>query len=156
MTFVPATPADGLVGNRAFVIADVALTSPSTADITGPGTLTANGTATYGFANLRDTSDVPLPDGTRVQVSVLGGCNFRDRNNGCISSSGGTITNGAPSPNFGNVGHTRLFTITGGQVSVDLQAPASGTIVLFVLPAHANGTIIGGRAFTLKSIAVTP
>lgn len=156
VTFTPATPANARIGSHAFVVADVTLTSPASADVTGPGTVAPNGSAAYTVGNLRDTSNVPLPDGTRVAVSTLGGCNLRDVNGGCVDSAGGAITNGADTTNFGAVTHTRLFTVAGGAISVTFQAPAGGTTVLTVLPATPAGTIIGDRAFALKAVMVTP
>jgi hypothetical protein len=155
--FQPATPGNHRIGDRAFAIANVALTTIASGQIAGPGTLPANGSATYVVTDMRDTSNVPIPDGTIVQVSTLGNCNHRDIGGNCIFATQGTITNGTASATYGDTGHTRTFVVTNGQVSVDLQVPASGTLVLQVLPARlSDGTIIFARAFATKAIAVTP
>jgi hypothetical protein len=96
-----------------------------------------------------------VPDGAKVVVPTFGSCIHRDRNFGCIDSAGGAITNGAASPETVDPG-LKIFTVVDGAISVDLQAPASGTTVLHVLPANPAGTRIGPRAFALKSVMVTP
>ena len=101
------------------------MTSPASAQIAGAGSLPPNGSSTYVVTDLRDTSNVVIPDGTRVDVSTLGNCNHRDIGGGCIFATAGTITNGTPSATYGDVGHTRSFVVTNGQVSVDLQVPAN-------------------------------
>ncbi|HEV7734002.1 MAG TPA: Ig-like domain-containing protein [Candidatus Binatia bacterium] len=156
VTFVPATPTNTLIGSRAFAVAEVMLTSPASADVAGPGSLLAGTTGTYVVTDLRDTSNAPIPDGTLVIASTLGNCTFRDIAGNCIFAPEGTITNGVPSATYGDVGHTRRFTVTGGQVSIALQAPAGGTVVLQILPSNTQGQILGNRSFALKSIAVTP
>lgn len=156
ITFTPATPSNFRIGIRSFIVVDVGLTSPASGDIAGAGSVTANGTATYVVSNLLDTSGVPLPDGTVLLASTLGSCNFRDVNGFCVNSTGGAINGGAPSANYGAVTHTRAFTVTGGQISVPLQVPASGPVVLQILPATPGASLIGSRSFVLKSIAVTP
>jgi hypothetical protein len=153
--FLPATPAGVRIGSHSFVVADVALVPIDAGTVTGGGTLQAGTTATYTLSDIRDLAGTPVPDGTRIAVSTLTSCTHRDRNNSCLDSAAGMITNGVASTEGGGDG-LKLFTVSGGAISVDLQAPASGTIVLQFLPATPAGLRIGNRAFVLKTVMVTP
>jgi len=149
---LPAQPSGLRIGNRAFVIASVTLAGYQSADITGAGQVAPNGTATYVVSNIRDTSGNVIPDGANILVTAQAHC-FRDPDTGnCIPSLGGTITNGAIGPEgFG----FQAFTIAGGQISVQFQAPGgTGTSVLQFMPANPSNLRIGNRAFTLKSVSV--
>jgi hypothetical protein len=151
--FLPSTPAGARIGNRAFAVAPIVVAGMGSADIAGPGSVAATAQAVYTVTNVRDLNGTLLPDGTRVVVSTLGACNHRDPDNNCISSAGGSIVDGDVSPEFGNVGHTRVFTVVGGGFSFTYQAPAAGTSVLQLLPSRPTGARIGNRAFSIKSVS---
>ncbi len=114
------------------------------------------------FTNLLDLSNTPLPEGSVVAVSTLGGCTHRDRSNSCIDSAGGSITNGAQSPNLG-AGDLRIrnFVVMGGRVDVvfdpagiqlDVAATAISNVTL--LPTNPDGTVLGQQAFAVTPISL--
>lgn len=149
---LPAQANGYRVGNRAFAVASVTLAGYQSAEVSGPGQLAFNASGTYLVTNIRDTSGNLVPDGSKIVVTPQAHC-FRDPDtNGCVGSVGGAVTNGiASSEGFG----FRVFTVVGGQISVDYQAPGgAGAAVLQFLPANASGYRIGNRAFAIKSISV--
>lgn len=156
IAFLPATPAGLRIGQRSIANATIALRSIGGADIAGSGTIATNGSATYTVTNVVDTAGAPLPDGTRVAVSTLGGCTHRDPNGGCLFPAvEPSITNGTASSELSD-GRLRVFTISGGQLSINVQAGGAGAAVLQLLPARPDGTRIRDRSFAVKSITVTP
>ncbi len=151
---LPAQPNGSRVGNRAFTVIPVTIAGYQSVDVSGPGQIAPNATASYVLSNFRDTSGNPIADGNKIVVTPLANC-LRDPDTGnCVGSSGGTIINGTASPDGLGL---KSFTITGGQVTVQFQAPASpGTSVLQILPARPNDSRIGNYSFTLKSVSIQP
>ncbi|MGQ0735910.1 MAG: Ig-like domain-containing protein [Acidobacteriota bacterium] len=154
--FLPAQPDGTRIGIRAFAFASVAVVGMGSADIAGAGMVARGGQDVYTVTNVRDLNGTPLPDGTKVVVSTLGGCIHRDAGNNCISSSEGTLLGGDPSPEFADA-RTRVFTIQGGSFTFTFQAPAAaGTSVLQLLPSRPTGTRIGIKAFAIKAVTIGP
>jgi hypothetical protein len=158
LAFLPAQPNGQRIGDHAFIMADVTLTSFQSADIDGPGAVAPNGVAMYTISNIRDTAGNVVPNGAKIAVSTIDGCFNRQPDGACLSSAGGNIVNGEQSPELNAGDHRmKIFTVQNGSISVDFQAPAqTGTSVLQLLPAQPSGSRIGDRAFVLKSIAITP
>jgi hypothetical protein len=152
---LPATPSGNRIGFRAFAVADVSLAGYQSADVSGAGTLTPGGTATYTVSNIRDTSGNLVPDGSRIAVTADSIGVAGPDGSCCVSSAGGTVQNGdGASPNDG---HFRYFTVQSGAIGIQFQAPAgTGTSVLQLLPADPDGNRLGFRAFAIKSISVSP
>jgi len=150
---VPARPDGGIIGTRAFAAAGVTLAGYLDADIDGPGLLAPGATATYTVSAIVDTAGGTVPDGARIAASVADTGFTQPDGTGGIRSFGGTIVNGEPTPNDGRF---RTFTVSGGRIVVEVQATGGGPAVLHLVPARPDGTLIGTRAFTLKTIAFGP
>jgi hypothetical protein len=154
--FLPAGPDGVRIGNRTIAIGNVTLTGFASGVIIGAGTVARNATATYVVTDLLDTAGQPIPDGVKVAVSTLGGCNHRDADGTCINSLEGAITDGAQGPELGaGDNRIKIFEVQGGAISFTYQAPnAGGTTVLQILPARPSGHRVGNRAFAVRSVLV--
>jgi hypothetical protein len=152
---LPADAAGNRIGFRAFAVADVALTGYFSASVSGPGTLAPGAQATYVASSILDTAGNPVPDGARVAVTTLQIGVTAPDGTCCVNSTGGTILNGEGAAL--NDGRFTLFTVQGGSISIDFQAPVTaGTSVIQLLPADPAGNRIGFRAFAVKSVAIEP
>lgn len=110
------------------------------------------------FINLKDTSGNPLPDGSKVAITIHQiGVNFPD-GSCCVNSVGGTLVNGQGlSPNDARF---QVFTVQGGRVDViydPLGAGGMSTAVnavarLQVIPADASGSRIGFKATAVGEV----
>jgi hypothetical protein len=160
-------PQNGVrIGNRAFAIVPVALSSAtvSPANVsTMPASVFADGGTRQSIVtvtNITDAQGRRVPDGTRVVVSTLGGCNHRDASGNCINSAGGTIDSGAPSPEFGD-NRMRVHQVVDGAVQVvynsapiKLGQGQSATAVVQFLPATPAGVRIGNRTFATAAVTI--
>jgi hypothetical protein len=105
---------------------------------------------------LRDASGNVLPDGTRAAVTVapagsIIGCCY-------TSSAGGTLLNGATSPNGANY---VLGTMSGGQIQLDYSDTGisvgtnqTNTALVQVLPVNSGGTITSNSAIGTATITL--
>ncbi|MFZ4698475.1 MAG: Ig-like domain-containing protein [Candidatus Methylumidiphilus sp.] len=153
---LPAKPDGHRIGIETIARASVVLAGYQSGDVGGPGSIKAGETVTYTLTNLLDTSGKPIPDGAKIMASTLGSCYHRT-DGYCFNSAGGTLLGGANSPTFSGATHSKVYTVTGGQITVQFQAPAgSGTSVLHFLPAAPDGRRIGDWIFAAKSIVFGP
>lgn len=150
---IPAQPNDTYIGSRAFSVVPITLSAYQTADIAGPGEIAAGEQAVYVVSNIVDTSGNPVPDGSIV-LATMGSHGFDyPGTNANVPSAGGSVVNGTPSPSGLGL---RAFVVTGGEVSITVQAPAgSGTSNLQLIPGRPNNTYIGSDTFAVKAISVT-
>jgi hypothetical protein len=162
---VPARPDGSGIGNRAFVVVPITLSSASTQPINvavNPTSVLANAhdnRATVTVSNISDSLGNLVPNGTTVavtaqQISLVtpDGCCF-------INSAGGTIVNGTTSASDARF---QTLTVTGGQVQVSYSAapvavgtrqPTTARVQL--LPANPAGVVIGNRAFAVADVTLT-
>jgi hypothetical protein len=110
----------------------------------GPATmsLSANSTASVTFSGIKDSAGNMVPDGTTVAVTV-GSYITIVSGVGWVTSTGGTIVNGTPSPQNSNY---NIFTTLNGSVTVTYSTAGAsvGTASVQIVPATPNGNIIGG------------
>src|SRR5260370_12660255 len=149
-----------VLGMRAVSTQDVNVrSSPEGAIVSAsPGSLYADGGdhRSHVAIVLRDSSGSILPDGTRAAISVapsgsIVGCCY-------VSSAGGSLLNGAASPNGGNY---VLGTMSGGRISLDYSdsGVSVGTnqtqaAVVQVLPVNSAGSISSFNAIGTATITL--
>jgi hypothetical protein len=143
VSVVPADSAGNLLSISALGTATIRLNGTTSATASGPATIPRNGgTATITFSAIKDSGGNTVPDGTQV-VATVGDCvNRFSENGGCISSAGGTITNGGPYPSGGAF---RLFTVNNGSVSVDYSPQGASTVGPTVRISITSATFAGVR-----------
>jgi hypothetical protein len=139
--------ADGSVTSSAqFANAPVQLRGFGSATASGPATLSkSGGSGTITFAGIKDTAGHLVPDGTLVAVSAASGATI----NGCcfVSSTGGTIVDGSPSPSNSVF---RIFVVQNGSVTVT-YSPATagvGTANIQMTGAKPDGSVISSTAMS--------
>jgi hypothetical protein len=141
--FVRAAAVDGgILSSRALAVVNIKLRGTTSATASGPSSLGLNGgTGTVTFSGIRDSAGNIVPDGTVVAVGAQFTCAVRDVAGACMSSVGGTITDGTPS------GIYKLFTVTNGSVSVTYSTAGAsvGTARVYITGARADG-VIGATA----------
>jgi len=158
---LPANAAGDRIGSRTCVTAPVILSSAGTlpGNVTVlPASVLADGAdrrVVVTVSDIMDSTGNPVPDGTKVAVTARD-LNLVTPDNCCfISSARGTILNGTAAPADARF---RFFTVQGGTISIDVQAPAQANVTstLQLLPALPDGNRIGSRTFAVKAIAITP
>jgi hypothetical protein len=134
--------------NRTIGVGTVRLHGVTGTNASGPTSVPrTGGTGSVTFANITDNAGNVVPDGTPVAVTVMSDVAI----SGCcyVSSAGGTITNGNPSPNGG----WRWLTVQNGAVTVQYSSagassgnPARIQITAASLDGRplSNRTLIGG------------
>jgi len=134
--------------NQALGVGAIRLHGVTSTNASGPAAIPRNGgTATVTFANITDKAGNIVPDGTPVAVTVVSEATV----SGCcwVSSAGGTITNGNPSPNAG----WKWLTVQNGAVTVQYSPTGanSGTTARIQITAAtldgkplSNQTLAGG------------
>ena len=125
-------------------IAPIALRGISSATGNGPTTLSKNaGTVTVTFSGIKDSAGHLVPDGTLVAATVVNNATV----SGCcfVSSTGGTIVDGSPSPS----GATwRVFSVQGGSITLTYSASTAsvGTARIQITGAKADGSVFSSTA----------
>ena len=108
-----------------------------------------------------DAAGNPVPNGTKIAVSTLGGCSHQDQQGACINSAGGTIKNGVQSPDLADA-RIRVLEVLNGQVEaiyssegLALSTPQKATARVAFLPALSpGGQRIGIRAFAVADVTL--
>ena len=151
---------NNVLGTRAVSTQDINIRSSSDTAIisVSPGSLYADrgDHRSHVTIVLRNSNGVVLPDGTRVAVSVAQGSSII----GCcyVSSAGGSLLNGAASPNGGSY---VLGTMSGGHIALDYSDSGLGvgtnqtqTAVVQVLPVNSSGFISSSLAIGTATITL--
>ena len=151
LSVLPATPGANRIGTLPMAAASVTLVGPDSATFVGPATVSPGGSVSLTLTNLRDAAGNLIPDGARVAITTANWFN-RDGSFG-NGSAGGGLTGGVGTPNDGNF---RTFTVSGGQVTVTVNAPATANVtsVLSVLSADGTGNRNANRPFAIFAVRV--
>lgn len=143
---VPASTAGNVVITRVIGTAVVLLRGVTSAQASGPATLsrTSGATATVTFSGIKDAAGNDVPDGTVVAVTA-NNCSATDQNGYCNSSVGGTIVDGASSPSGSQ---WKAFTVTDGKITVTYSpgTAAAGKARIQVCPSRPDGVVIQTRS----------
>jgi hypothetical protein len=125
------------------VVGVLQLRGITSATAIGPETISRSSgeTATITFTGIADAAGTPVPDGTLVVASAAS-CAGREGNGVCVSSVGGTITDGAESPTGTQY---KVFTVQGGSVTVTYSPSGvpKGTARIQLIPADPDGNRVG-------------
>jgi len=163
---VSGRSSDSALSNVVIATAAIRLLGPSTVTVsTSPQNLTANGSpqsAQIVISNLVDSGGVPIPDGSKIALTVAD-CAAVYSNNTCISSVGGQLSAAGTTPGDGAVatGNSayRIFTVAGGQVqavysSSTIAAQVNETRIarLAVAPASYDGHVLSVFAIGVADI----
>ncbi|HKF22304.1 MAG TPA: carboxypeptidase regulatory-like domain-containing protein [Candidatus Angelobacter sp.] len=162
-----ANSADGLVSTANVASGSIKLVAPGSATISvNPANVFSDGgthTSAITITNLKAADGVtPIPDGSRIGISVVNGatfipgcCNIGSAG-GQILSAGTTAGDGTPSPSNGNFD---LFSIAGGQILATYAdtglASTIGqtqTVNVQLAPAASDGSIPTTAQFADASI----
>jgi|GEM_PF-1369078 len=160
---LPAMPSGNRIGNYAFSIVPVTLSSLQQTQVTvNPASLLADQNAanvtTIILTDIKDGAGNNVPDGTKIVATPQAHC-FRDPvTNGCVPSAGGTVTSGTPGPEgYG----FQVHTISGGSVQMTfasapvlVESRQAAVANVQILPAQGNGSRVGNRAFALAAVTL--
>jgi len=140
---VPLSSSGNVLTIDAVGVGTVNLHGVTSATANGPATLSlsANATGSVTFSGIKDSAGNTVPDGTVVDVTATG---YVAINNGSyVTSVGGTIVNGNPSPSGANY---KLFSTVNGSITVTYSTAGAsvGIANVQILPAQPNGTVYGG------------
>lgn len=151
LAVVPATPTANRIGNRPLAEASITLAGADSATFVGPATVSPGGSLSLTLTNLRDTAGNLIPDGARVAITAANWYN-RDGSFG-NGSAGGSLSGGVGTPNDGNF---RTYTVSGGQVTFTVAAPATANVnsVISVLSADGSGNRSANRPFATLAVRV--
>jgi hypothetical protein len=122
-------------------VAPIALRGISSATGNGPTTLSRSaGTVTVTFSGIKDSAGHLVPDGTLVAATtannlLVSGCCF-------VSSTGGTIVDGSPSPSGSN---WRVFSVQDGSITLTYSP---GTASVGTARIQITGTRTDGSVFS--------
>lgn len=156
LQWLPSVPGGQRIGDIAFQLTPVTLSSARSPAISAPSSVfadTGDNRVVITLSGFKDALGAPVPDGTKINVTAEEHC-FRDPvTTGCIPSAGGVIVSGTPSPDgFGLKTHE----VQNGQVQVTysaqglgMQTLQSALVSVQVLPSQPNGQRIGDRALAL-------
>ncbi len=165
---VVAVNAQGqVISTQAIGTAPVRLVGPMAVTVSvAPADLSAHApaqTSAITLTNLRSAEGMPLPDGTKVGISVNSGATFV----GCcfIGSAGGTVLPAGTLPDDGtpaaNNGNFKVFTVTGGEVHAvyDGTAITAGnnevkTANVQVVPVSSTNNVLTTRALGVAPIRI--
>jgi hypothetical protein len=163
---VSGRSSDSALSNVVIATAAIRLLGPSTVTVsTSPQNLTANGSpqsAQIVISNLVDSGGVPIPDGSKIALTVAD-CAAVYSNSTCISSVGGQLSAAGTTPGDGAVANGnsayRIFTVAGGQVqavysSSTIAAQVNETRIarLAVAPASYDGHVLSVFAIGVADI----
>ena len=138
---VPLSSNATVLTNTAIGLGTVNLHGVTSTTASGPATmsLSSGSTASVTFSGIKDSAGNTVPDGTAVAVTVGNGITI----NGCcyVSSAGGSIVDGNPSPSGSNY---KVFTTAKGAVTItySTSGASAGTANVQILPAKPDGTVI--------------
>jgi hypothetical protein len=137
---VPLNSSGNVLSTVAVGVGTVNLHGVTSAVANGPATLSlsANSTASVTFSGIKDSAGNTVPDGTVVDVTANGYVSISNGN--YVTSVGGTIVNGNPSPSGG---YYKVFTTLNGAITVTYSTAGAslGTANVQILPAQPNGTV---------------
>ena len=156
-----------VISTQAIGVVPVRLMAPASVTVqVSPGNLTAHAPSQLSqitITNLKSAEGVPMPDGSKIGISVVSGATFT----GCCynGSAGGTIlpsgTNpddGTPAPNNGNF---KVFTVSGGEVHAvyDGTSIAAGNgevkiATVQVVPVSAANNVLTTRALGTAPVRI--
>ncbi len=154
-------PADGdgvVIDNDAILVAEVALAGATAGRFEAAGQGTAGQVIPFTATDLTDALGRPLPDATRLAVTVADhGTEYRGN---AMASTGGTLFGGeaAAEGRYGYRGDLtadayQIYTVAGGAIHGWLQLPTTrGTALLQLLPATPDGRPIGRRAMAIHAV----
>lgn len=162
---VVAVNAQGnVISTQALGTVPVRLVGPMSVTIAvSPANLSAHApaqTSQVTLTNLQSAEGAPLPDGTKVGISVTSGATFV----GCcfISSAGGTILSAGTLPDDGtpaaNNGSFKVFTVTGGEVRAvyDGTAITAGNNEVKIANVQVVPVSSGNNVLTTRALGVAP
>jgi hypothetical protein len=137
---VPLTSAGNVLTTNAISVGTVNLRGVTSATANGPSSLSlsTNPTGSVTFSGIKDSAGNTVPDGTLVAVTAAA---YVSVNNGSyVTSVGGTIVDGNPSPSGTNY---KVFTTVNGGITVTYSTAgaSAGTANIQILPAQPNGTV---------------
>lgn len=159
---LPAQPDGSRIGTRTFAAVPITLSSESTSALASavPNSLLANGhdnRSSITVTNIVDALGNAVPNGTKIVATAAQMSNVTPDAAQFINSAGGTIVNGEVNADA----RLKTFTVNNGQVQivysaapVALNALASTTANVQLLPATPAGVRIGSRTFTLAPITL--
>jgi hypothetical protein len=160
VSVVPASGTGNVVTTTALATVPMLLRGTSSATASGPSTLNgAPGVVT--FSAIKDSAGNTVPDGTLVAATAAAYATADAITGNGIPSVGGTITGGTTPPS----GNYRLFTVTGGAVSMTYSTSGvmtPGQARVQIQPATSSGALIptagGNRSLVggVWTIEVTP
>ncbi len=165
---LPADAAGSRIGFRAFTVVPVTLSSPTAnavnVGVAPPSALSdgADNRVTVTVTGITDVQGHPVPDGTRVAVTVLQIGVDNPEGTGNVASAGGSLPTAlGASPNDPN--RFRFYEVHGGQVQIVYSTAGAATTgtrvaataVVQILPAAPDGSRIGFRAFAVAPITLT-
>jgi len=138
--------ADGTLPTGADIaIAPILLHGISSATGNGPTTISKTaGTVTVTFSGIKDSAGNLVPDGTLVAATTANGIMV----SGCcfVSSSGGTIVDGSPSPSGSN---WRVFSVQDGSITLTYSP---GTASVGTARIQITGTKTDGSVFSSSTL----
>jgi hypothetical protein len=157
-----------LLSDRALATVSIRLVAPNSATVSvSPAGMSSTGVNQFSDITVSDLKDVdpnlPVPDGSKVGLSVIS-CASRFQSNGfCIDSVGGLITpvgtmpgDGDPAPGNANF---KLFTVRGGQVKATYSSNGifggineTRIATVQVVPANSSGQFITDRSIGTATI----
>ncbi len=158
-------PADGdghPIDNDAILVVEVPLAGAASGRIEVAGQGAPGEVLSFRATDLTDAFGAPLPEGTRLAVTVADhGSEYRGND---VASAGGLLFGGAPAAEgrYGYRGDLTadvypIYTVHEGEISGWLQlSEKGGTTLLQLLPATPEGRVIGRRALTIRSVVVVP
>ena len=140
---LPAAVNGTLPTSTDIALAPISLHGISSATGNGPATLSKTaGTATVTFSGIKDSAGHLVPDGTLVAATsannvLVSGCCF-------ISSSGGTIVDGSPSPSGAN---WRVFSVQDGSITLTYSPGTAGvgTARIQITGTRTDGTVFSSN-----------
>jgi len=156
-----------VISTQAIGVVPVRLVGPMSVTVTvSPADLSAHApaqTSQITLTDLKSAEGLPLPDGTKVGISVNNSATFI----GCcfIGSAGGTILSAGTLPDDGtpaaNNGNFKVFTVTGGQVRAvyDGTAITAGnnevkTANVQVVPVSSTNSVLTTRALGVAPVRI--
>jgi hypothetical protein len=126
-------------------VTPIALRGISSATGNGPATLSKSaGTVTVTFSGIKDSAGHLVPDGTLVAATtanniLVSGCCF-------VTSTGGTIVDGSPSPSGANY---RVFSVQNGSITLTYSSATAG---LGTARIQITGTTTDGSVFNSTTL----
>jgi hypothetical protein len=157
VVLVEADSNGNITSNTAIGVVPVIVAGLTSAKaVANPTSVFANGgdyRSTITLSNFRDAAGNPVPDGTQVgvtaqgYVALVGGF--------YVTSAGGVIVGGTPSPTNSNF---NVFTITNGQVTFQYSsqgvsvASGSQTATVSIVPVTPGGNLISNTAVATVSL----